>query len=109
MLIYHGTARCDFSIKEGIYLTASLDLALWYANNSAEEFGGEAAVYATDLQGLGCLLDTDTMEWIGYEASELIQYKMKGYSFLYNQSMTEILSLLDMPSFRLGFSLSVEK
>ena len=98
MLIYHGTARDDFSIKEGTYLTASLDLALWYANNSAEAFGGKGAVYVAELQGQGCLLDTDMMEWIGYEASELIQYKMKGYSFLYNQSMTEIISLLDMSS-----------
>lgn len=98
MLIYHGTARDDFSVKEGTYLTTSLDWALWYANNSAEEFGGKGEVYVTELQGQGCLLDTDTMEWIGYEIPELSQYRMKGYSFLYNQSMTEIISLLDMPS-----------
>lgn len=94
MIAYHGTAKSSSTkLEMGTYLTCDKLLAKWYADNSASEFGGCAKLASTKLTGEGLLLDTDVLEWIGYEEESLKSYLDQGYSFIHNESFTEIVIL----------------
>ena len=94
MIAYHGTGKSSVNILSiGTYLTCDKTLAEWYADNSSNEFGGCPKVISTYLEGKGLLLDTDVMEWIGYESDKLKSYSSQGYSFIHNESFSEIVIL----------------
>ena len=100
MIAYHGTAKKSFSLSFGTYLTKHKNIAEWYANNSADAFGGNPVVHSVYLEGKGLLLDNDKIEWIGYEQSELEMLRSQGYDFLHNESYSEIITLKALDTIR---------
>lgn len=93
LVVYHGTGA-DFDAFSGsAYFTASPGLAADYARNHAEAHDTAARTIPVYLSLQNPkIVDTDYIEWAGYEEAEIAKAEAEGYDGFMNEAMTEIVA-----------------
>lgn len=96
-LVYRGLAHDTCEFAAGTYFTLHEDLARWYASNKYEEYGivGWVVSFCLELSNV-VVLDTDEIEWIGYDPNRMGHYVSQGYDGARNISGTEIVTFSAM-------------
>jgi hypothetical protein len=93
MTMFHGTSAQFDAFREGpCYFTAMREWAENYAKNHSEAFGGEPRIVEAFLRlSSPAVVDTDYIEYAGYEESEVAAQIARGHDGLVNDSLSEVL------------------
>lgn len=92
-LLYHGTAaQFDDFHDRPTYCTADFGQARTYANNNAEAYGGKPRMVDVYVMTSGAKeVDTDYIEWAGYQDEAMARHAAEGHDVLFNASLSEVL------------------